>query len=59
MWNQAQAGRYNCLQSAHIKSLQKIGNCQTSNFFAKIALGAFIFLFLQSCTPELYPVKLY
>ena len=42
----------------YIKPLQKIRNCQRSNFFAKIALGAFIVLFLQACAPELYHVNL-
>ena len=43
----------------HIKPLQKIKKCQRSNFFAKIALGAFIILFLQACTtPDLYHANL-
>ena len=43
----------------HIKPHQKIRNCQRSDFFTKIALGAFIILFLQACvTPELYHANL-
>jgi hypothetical protein len=43
----------------HIKSHQKIRNCQRSDFFTKIALAAFIILFLQACaTPELYHANL-
>ena len=43
----------------HIKPHQKIRNCQRSDFFTKIALGAFIILFLQACTtPALYHANL-
>jgi hypothetical protein len=42
----------------HIASLEKIRNCQISNFVLKIVLGAFILLILQACTPALYHVNL-
>jgi hypothetical protein len=43
----------------HIKPRQKIRNCQRSDFFVKIALAAFIILFLQACaSPELYHANL-
>ena len=45
--------------SLHIKPHQKIRNCQRSDFFTKIALAAFIILFLQACvTPEPYHANL-
>ena len=40
----------------HIKSFQKIRNCQMSDFFPKKAFGALIIPFLQACTSALYHV---
>jgi hypothetical protein len=42
----------------HIKTLQKIKDCQISDFISKIAIGAFILLFLQACAPAVYHVNL-
>jgi len=42
----------------HVKALQKIRDCQISDFISEIAIGSLILLFLQACSPALYHVNL-